>query len=224
MTTLADIASNVADQLARDDLDTQIKAQIPLVVRRYNREATFLHEVHDAQFNTAAGFIWYTSFNLANSDGFADYSAGDTALSAERLISVRYARVVENSLDDQLYQLDIKRFLYWHENSVQGGEITHYCLWAGQLGLWPTPNSVLQVKLTGVFQPTVPTADADTSIWFDQYQELIEAGVRRRINQHYLKDYEAAQADEREEGLQLGTLRAETARRVGTGRVRARYY
>jgi len=222
VTTLGDIAGNVADQLARSDLDAQIKREIALVIKRYQREVTWLHEVHDAELTTAAGVIWYDSLSLAGSHGYADYTSGDTALSTERLLAVRYMRTLDGTLEDQLYYLPIQTFLYWHENSVQGGEITHYTLYGGQLGIWPTPNNAQTIKVTGIFQPTVPSADSDASVWFDEAQELVEAATAARVARKYLQDYERARDFEQIEAVQISALRSEGTRRMASGRIRPR--
>lgn len=217
MTTLLDVRDRIADQLSRSDLSTQIDREIQLAITRYNRRVSWLHEVRGATLVTVAGQRFYTSVDLSAGAGVQDV-AGRTAVSVQDIQKIEYMRASD---DDPLYQVAYSDFEERFDVTGSSGEPEYFALYAGQIGLWPTPSGVDTLTLSVVVKPVVPTDAADTSVWFDQAQELIENAAASAICRKFLQDGERAQAFQVYEAAAWEELVREGNQKMATGRLRS---
>jgi len=104
-----------------------------------------------------------------------------------------------SGLNEPLSYVPYMHFERMFEGSTPQGQPEYYTLYAGQIGIWPTPAAEHLVYWSGTVKPTVPISDSGTSIWFDQANELIEASTARRVCSKYLRDNERAQVYAAEE-------------------------
>lgn len=230
MTTLADIALTVATQLGRvnetataiTDLESEIKTEIQNSIRFYNRKPIHLTEVRGGELVTVAGTTWYSTVDLTTGDG--DQSiAGRSAVDVNSIIDIHYMR--ENpgasGLNEPLSRVPYQHFERMFEGSTPQGQPEFFTLYAGQIGIWPTPAAAHTIYWSGIVKPVVPALNADTSIWFDQANELIEASAARRVCSKYLRDNERAQMYAAEEAAAYNVLQHEHTSKVSTGRLRS---
>ena len=228
--TLADIALNCAKQLGRvnatstsiTDLATEIKAEIGETVRFLNREKWALTEFRGMTLTTSVGVAWYSAVDLTTGDGDQEKTSR-TAVDTNTILSVHYARMDANDLDYELKQLPIKDFEFLFEGVTPSLYPNYFTLYAGQIGLWPVPDNTNQIYLNGHVKPPVPTDDSDTSVWFTEAKELVEAGACKRVCLKYLRDTERAAEFAAMEIAALNQLRGEHMRRSSTGRLKAQW-
>lgn len=228
MATMNDLASNVADMLRRpSDTNTigQAKAEIRNAVDHYSRRATWVVEHRGGTIAATSGNQWYSTIDLTAG---TDIEAGSPAAtlrtstdSLKKLLNITYAKIEQGTVDWPLEILPVRDFEHLSETSGISGTprwITHH---VGQVGLWPVPGAAYTVYISGYFKPTAPVNDADESVWFDEYRELIENAAARRVASKWLQDTEMAGVFAQEEGLQAGLLIAEGAAKRATGKLRA---
>lgn len=222
MATLSDVATNVTGMIRRSDLEAEAKAEIGNAIRHYSRRNSWVIERRGASITTVVGQTYYTTVDNTTGVGLESSPVGTTPTSTDSLkdiIDIVYAKLEIGAIDWPLTLVSYRRFETLLENTTVSGTpnyITHY---AGQIGLWPAPDQAFTVYISAMFKPAVPTVDADESVWFDQYQELIENSAARRLGQKWMQDPEMAQLFSAAEQEQEHLLLAEGMRRQGVGRL-----
>ncbi len=216
MTTLLDVRDRIADQLARSDLSTQIDREIQLAIARYNRRVTWLHEVRSFTLTSVIGQAWYSSVNVSAGSGPQDVT-GRTAVDVSDIVAVNYIRDADY---EDLRQMPYAEFERLFDSVSGGSRATYYCLYAGQIGLWPEPAAVEAFSISAAVKPVIPSSATDESVWFDQAQELIENAAAAAICRKFIQDGERAQAFQVYESAAWEDLVAESNKKMATGRLR----
>ena len=217
MTTFLDVRNRVADQLARSDLSAQIDREIQLAIARYNRRVTWLHEVRAVTLTSVAAQAWYSSVDVSTGAG-PQAVVGRTAVDVSDIQSVRYMRTADYDDLKQVHYSDFERFF---DTTGSGGRTAYFTLYAGQIGLWPVPAGGGTFTLSVVCKPVVPSSATDTSVWFDQAQELIENAAAAAICRKFIQDGERAQAFQVYETAAWEDLVREGNQKMATGRLKA---
>lgn len=217
MTTFLDVRDRVADQLSRSDLSAQIDREIQLAITRYNRRVTWLHEVRAVTLTSVAAQAWYSTVDVSTGAG-PQAVVGRTAVDVSDIQSVRYMRTADYDDLKQVHYSDFERFF---DTTGSAGRTSYFTLYAGQIGLWPVPAGVETFTLSVVCKPVIPASATDTSVWFDQAQELIENAAASAICRKFLSDGERAQAFKVFEDAAWDELLAESNKKAATGRIRS---
>lgn len=215
MTTLLDIRNRIADQLSRSDLSAQIDAEIGLAIRRYSRRMSWLIEVRGATLDTVASQTWYSSVDLSGGAG-PQAVAGRTAVAVSEIQKINYIRDDDDLEIRQLRYPDFEQ-LFDADNGLGGP--THFTLYAGQIGFWPTPDAILEFQLSVAVKPVVPTLATDTSVFFDQAQELIENAAAGAVCRKFIQDGDRAAAFAVYEAAAWNEIVAESGMKMGTGKI-----
>jgi hypothetical protein len=216
MTTLLDVRNRVADQLARSDLNTQIDIEIQLAIARYNRRATWLHEVRSFTLTSVIDQAWYATVDLSTGTGLQDVT-GRTAVSVADIQTIHYMRDADF---DDLRAMAYMEFEKLFDTVSGGSRATYYSLYAGQIGLWPVPATVADFTISAMVKPLVPVLATDESIWFDQAQELIENAAAGAICRKFIQDGDRAQAFQVYEAAAWEDVVSEGNKKMATGRLR----
>lgn len=217
MTTLLDVRDRVADQLARSDLGSQIDREIQLAITRYNRRVSWLHEVRALTLTSVAAQPWYDAVDLSPGAGPQDVT-GRTSVPVSDIQKIEYMRDPDYYDLRQVRYSDFERFF---DTTGASGRPTYFTLYAGQIGIWPVPDSVATYTLSAVVKPQVPASASDTSVWFDQAQELIENAAAAAICRKFIQDGERAQAFQVYETAAWEDLVREGNQKMATGRLKA---
>lgn len=212
---LGQIVARCADMMARTDLGTQIREEVTLAVKRYERELWFFSETRGATITCVASQTWYDSASVP----------GVGAVALSRLLSIDYMRITSHlgGLDDEMRETPYALFEAWQEGSPSAGQPTNFTRYNAQIGVWPTPTGADVLYFSGKFKPVVPVNDADTSVFFTEAQELIESCAVANVYEKFLRDLEAAAPHRQREAIQIAALRGEGVNKMGTGRLRANY-
>lgn len=229
MANLNEIALVVANQLGRTnaegsaitDLEPQIKAEIQNTIRFYNRRPMHLTEFRGGELVTVSGQTFYDTADITMGAGDQPLS-GRTTIDVEDIIDIHYMRENpgDTGLNEPLSEIPYANFERLFEGAVPSGQPEFFTRYAGQIGIWPTPSGANNIYWSGIVRPTVPQADQDVSVWFDQANEMIEAGAARRVCSKYLRDENRANYFGQIEALQLQNLQSEHVRKSSTGRLR----
>ena len=230
MSTLADVALTVATYLGRvnadatliTDLESEIKDEIGNTIKYYNRRPIHLTEVRGGELTTVASTTWYSSVDVTSGAGDQALS-GRSTMDVNNIIKIHYMR--ENpgasGLNEPLSFVPYQHFERMFEGSTPQGQLEYFTLYAGQIGIWPTPNAAHTLYWSGIVKPVVPTSDSDESVWFDQANELIEAGAAKRVCTKYLRDMERAQVFGAMETGEYSQLKSEHIKKSSSGRIKA---
>lgn len=197
--TLATSALECAKMLAKTNaagdtitaLETEIKAEIGEAITFYNRQSFALTEFRGANLTTASGTVWYSSVDLTTGDGDQD-TTGRTAVDVKDILQISYMRNETSSVYDYMKRLQYPEFEALFEGSNPNSQPSAFTVYAGQIGMWPTPDAAYTMYVSMHVKPVVPTADGDTSVWLDEAEELILSAAAKRMCLKYLRDTERA--------------------------------
>ena len=228
--TLQTSALKVAKRLSRvnatgtaiTDLEAEIKEEIGATIRYYNRKPWHLTEFRGMVLTTAASQEWYSSVDLTSGDGDQSNS-GRSSVDTKEILRIQYMRENPGSsgLNEPMLRLGYHDFEALFEGSTPSGPPTYYTFYAGQIGIWPTPDDAYTLYLSGLVKPVIPTADSDTSVWLDECEEMIVAGASKRVCLNYLRDQERAQEFAAVELAEASQLETEYTLKSSSGRLKA---
>lgn len=196
MPTLADIKTRIATEMVRDDLLDDLAAQLLIHIQRacefYSDERFWFNAIID---NTAA--------TVAATDTVAVPS---TVRRVDRVtIPASYQELREVQLDD----IDP---LSGSMSSIPYA----YAYLNDTLKLYPIPDAVYALRITGLKQIDAPAVDADTSVWTNQAQDLIVGRAKYTLYRGQFRDEGGASLALAETTEALARLKRETARRLET--------
>jgi hypothetical protein len=210
MSTLGTLKSAISDDLARDDLTSQIAAAITQAIEFYKEERLFWMDTRTETFSTVAAqsaydvddddaiplFIKIDAMMLQDSDG-TEYGPLDGPLDQ---------RVMEQLLDD----------------SASTGRPDSWSYYNDTLYFHPIPDDAYTVRPMGQIEVAAPATDGEVNNpWVTKAYELIRCAAKGYLYTHTIKeDREAVKfflAAERE----LAKLRRDTSKRTATGRITA---
>ena len=222
MATLSDVASAVETMIQRSDQTANIKTAVKDAIRHYSRRNSWVIERRGAEIDLVASQTWYSTIDNTAGVGIESSPVGTAPTAADSLIGlldIDYAKLEIGAIDWPLSIYSYRTFETLLENNSVSGTPRYITRRTGQIGFWPTPDRAFTCYLSGTFKPTVPSADADESVWFDQYQELIENSAARRMAFRWLQDTEMGGVFALAEKEQEDLLIAEGRTRRATGRI-----
>lgn len=209
MTTLAIMKARIADELARDDLTSQIAYAITDSITAYEDERFFFNESRANTFATVALQEFYTS--------------SDAAFIAS-IIKFDYVRLF---VGDQPYALTAYMPEMMEDLSTNGtstGIPWAYCWYNNAIRLYPVPEDVRTVRVGAVVKVAAPASDAEASnAWMTHGERLIRSRAKLELALHVLKDSDLAQTMAEGVNEAFDQLKGRTARltMVGQARIRA---
>lgn len=204
MSTLSDLRTNIADDINRSDLSTQIDKAINRAIRFYRRDRFWFQET-SSTFTTIASQQAY---------GTADGIPSDIAEIDHVKIAYQSDWVVE--LDpvtlQEIQNLNIGNYT---------GNPEKYAFYANKFYLWPIPDAAYTVTVFYTKNYSDLSSGSDSNDYTNYAQELIENRARWWLNMRIIKDMEAAKGDKELEIESLNALRAETERYISSGQITA---
>ncbi len=181
MSTFGAIKTEIADDLARDDLDSAIGAAIAAAIRRW--EGTRFHFNEKIyKLTTVSGQEYYPWSLLTNTD--------DTALGAgETLLEIDSITLIQSSEPYPLWP----KTQAWMDtfalpNSQHTGAATDYAIYADKLRLFPVPDQAYVVTISGLARLKTLSGDADTNAWCTEGRDLIRHQAKISLYRDKLRD------------------------------------
>lgn len=211
MSTLATMKAEIADDLDRDDLTSQIATAISRAIKHFRDEQFWFCETRNLTITTVADTTAYTTFD-AGSD------VSDVA-------DVMLIRDVFSNEDGQLSKLrwiTIEAWELMNDNSASTGEPYYWTLSEDTLRVYPVPDDDgYTLRLHAFVRRAEPAADDEAgNVWMTHAYELVRSEAKRRLAVNVLRDIELAQLMERERAREYSDLVSESNRRIGTGVIR----
>ena len=225
MTTLGDLQSRIADDLARADLTNQISAAITDAITHFATTRFYFNEVAPLQASspvngvstqvimTKAGQYLYTGADLAAIPAFLELD--------DLFVTINQSRAIPLRRDDADLLLELISTVV-----TQGYPFSW--AWMGQgILLYPIPNNVYPVSLTGAIKIAPPTDPSDaTNPWITEAFELVRCYAKGLLYAHVIRDPASAalmlggDGDGGLAGMARAKLERETSSKWATGRVR----
>ena len=207
MATLADLRARIADDLARDDLATQIADAIRDAVRRYEGERFWFNE------------FWRVTATLSA-------SAQALALADLPIAPVAVARVrlrIGNGVWSELRR-ENAACIAAAQDVAQSAEPAAWCIAADSLQFDTSADRDYELLLDGVRKLSTASAATDTSVWMNDARDLIRAATEKALYLDVIKDAEQATACAAREAEALAMLRAKSNARAAGRSVRSSWF
>ena len=194
--------TRISDELVNESLTTaQINAAIQSAIAHYQRQRFYFNESRAETFSTVASQEYYAAAANAN---IPNLSAID-----ELTITVNSDR----------YPLRPQTWEYMEtiaSTATATGQPGDYCYYAQQIRLYPIPDAVYTVRITGLVRFAALSADGDTNAWMTDAEELIRARAKWDIGANVIYAPEVTAAAGEMESVAYRVLRAETIRRTSS--------
>jgi hypothetical protein len=198
MATLADLKTRIITEMVRDELSDDLAAQMLVHIQkacRYYQNEKF----------------WFNSIitSAVTVPSTATVNVPASMLRVDRVtIPAYYTELTEVTLGDLEYDT---------VESIPRG----YAYYNDALKLYPIPDAVYTLELTGLAEVAAPAVDADTSIWTNEAGDLIVARTKMTLYRDQFRDPEGTQLAQADVQEVFAQLKRETARRLET-RLRVR--
>lgn len=202
------VEAEIADDLQRNDLETQITKAVDTAIRAYEEERFFFNEADKV------------SATLSSSVCFIAQSA----------LPVRFAkldrvRIVKSAT---FYDELCKRDYAWimaQQDIITYGQPYEYCIYSQRLQFDNYADINYTLILDGIKSLGSTASDtysvASAVAWFNEGRELIRHRAKREIYMHVLKDANLAAMAKLAEQEAFDTLKGKTNARVATGFIRS---
>jgi hypothetical protein len=193
MATLGTLNDNIADMLARSDINSQITLEIQSAVRHYQSERFWFNE---------------DRISLSCSSTITEYTLSATT-SIMQIIAVQITR---NSSTYVIEPISEAERLSYDTNNITG-DPSWYAVYRGLFIPYPRPTtSPYTATISVVREPVTLSATTDSNVFTNNAQELIESRAAANICLRYLRDQEAAKSFKILEQEALMELRKRSSR------------
>jgi len=182
MATFKDLRDQISADLAANAgnlLDTEINEAINAAIEDYENKRFVFNEGRDTSISTVVGQ--------------SEYDLPSTVLTVDQ---------VQYLFAGHLYRLQRQTYEWYVEalvnQTAQVGPSNHYTIYERKLFLYPLPDLVTTVTLSGVIrQPNVPlTNDSDSNAWTNEARQLIRARAKMDLFINRLYEPTLAQAQD----------------------------
>lgn len=207
MATQADMKARIADELARDDLTSQIALAIADAIAVHQNDRTLFNESRDLTFSTVALQQFYTNADVP----------GLSAMLIIDQVSLTYGVSV--------WELDRRRpeDLEIAAQSAQiRGQPTSYSFYNRTLRLYAVPDNAYSIRVTGQTSIAAPASDTEAANpWMNEAERLIRSRAKLELYLHVIKDTDKAQVMKLAADDALANLKSQLNGLVGTGSIQA---
>lgn len=205
MATFLALKTEIAGDLKRSNLTTEIAAAVQSAIAWNERTRFWFNETRSVTFNTVASQEFY---------GTADSTDIPNMLKIDSV----FLRDGNNVYPlDRAYDAEQEEE---SQNATLTGRPTQFSYSAvGQIRLLPVPAAVYPMRIHGVKRLTALSADGDTNAWTTEAYELTRCTAKRFLYTHIIKDMEQAQIMVMAETAAKDQLLVETSQRRALGRI-----
>jgi hypothetical protein len=206
MGTFLDLQNNIASDLTRSDLTSQIKSAIGDAVKFYETERFFFNVTRSITFPTVAAQSAYGAADLAQ---------------IPNIIRVDNLWLHDGTSIFPLDRYEPDEFEWLQGGGTGPGKPAAFTYIDKQILLWPVPIAVYTMRPHMHYRLAPLAADTDTNAWCNEAEQLIRAHAKLLLYTNVLEDDEGAQRMQAQLPVYVSKLRYETSARVTTGRIRA---
>lgn len=206
MTTLTALKAEVAVDLRRSDLTTNIATAISAAIRHWQTERFYFNESRLSTFATVS------TQSLYDVDDDADIP---------KWIEIDYVKLADS--DGQIYGLDrispeeMESLLY---TGAASGRPNSYSYFEESFRLHPVPDAVYTVRPVGLIRKAEPASDGEANnVWMTEAYDLIRLDAEERIYTNVLVDIERAALVRNGKMEALRMLYGASSKKTATGQI-----
>ena len=202
MSTLGEMASNIADDINRNDLQSQIERAINRAIFHYRKDRFWFNET-TAVLATVADQQTYTS-----TDGFPS-----------DLLKINVARLYRTSTDTYILTRQSYEWMEWVDPNLSVGPPDYYSVYNTSFYLYPIPDQAYNITLSYLKSYSELSGANDTNDFLSYAEDLIEARAEWWLYSRVLRDPEAAQVMKSAELEALSAIRKMTNSYITRGEI-----
>lgn len=207
MTTLATLKADIADDLARSDLTSQVADAITRAITYYQNKRFWFNETRTETFATVAAQARYSS-------------SDDTAI--PEFVKLDGLVITVDGDNRELDWIDPVEFELLADSNADSGEPNCYCYFDSTIGLYAIPDAVYTVRMMGHIRKAAPASDAEAdNVWMTHGYQLIRSRATAELALRKTRDYDLAAAMHVAEKQEFNRLMSETEDRVAPGYLEA---
>jgi hypothetical protein len=171
--------ARIADEIARDDLTTQIGYAISDAISVYNNERFYFNETRDLTFYTVASQELYTSSDLAD---------------MPNILKIDWIKLYINNYPYRLVATNPEELEALNVSGTSLGQPYQYAWYQQKIRLYPIPTLSNQlVRIGGVVSQAPPASDGATgNVWMADCERLIRSRAKWELARHVLNDDDLA--------------------------------
>lgn len=205
MTTLAILKAEIADDLDREALDSQIAGAITRAIRKFRMKRFWWTQTRDLTFPTVVGQ--------------SVYGAGDDS-DIPDIIQITKLWAFESGHAHECDWISWADWEYATDTSASRARPYAFTYKAEKLYFYPIPDAAYTMRVHGFVQSAAPaTDDEPDNRWMTDGYDLTKAEAKRYLALHVTRNYNMAAAMEREAALALRDLTAESDLKTDRGGV-----
>lgn len=210
MTTYETMQSRISDELARDDLPSQIKNAIQSALKVWEGRRFFFNEKRVRLATIASQEYYALPGSLTNTDE-SDLDAGETLLEIDSFTV---------TVSGQPYSL-IDRSQQWMDRETAPATTTKgipssFALFADEIRLSPVPDAVYECTISGLVRLGTLSDGGDTNAWMTEGDDLIRNQAKMILYRDVLRDQAGMQFAQMAIAEALVALERKTGGKVGS--------
>jgi hypothetical protein len=202
MSDYGTMQSRIADEIARSDLTTQIARAIQSAIKFYSRERFYFNEA-----------IW-TQSSVASQ---RYYDVPDDFVEADMM------KIRVSGFEYELLKRDWNYLENVDTSPTYTGQPTDWAYFADQFRLYPMPDGVYTLSLSGLSSLSTLSADSDTNAWMVEGEEMIRNRAKADLFLSVIRTPESsadAAACKQMEMEAFASIKGRSNVRLSMGRVR----
>ena len=204
MATYGGIIAQVANDLARSNINAEIGDEINAAVRDYDTKRVWFNETRDLTFSTVAAQDFYTVTDNANIPNLIRIDGMFSTLGTS-----------DKWIVEPMDAVQMERMSPPNDRSRPAW----YAYFGQTIRLWPIPDTVYTIRVLGWYRLAELANDSDTNIWTEHAASLLRLSAKRRVLANVIQDYEGAAAVQQLEDEAWRAIDRETILRRGAGLV-----
>lgn len=207
MSTLAIMVARIEDELARDDLESQVRYAITDAIEAYQDERFHFNESRAITFSTTASQEFYDS---------------NDAAALGTITKIDYVKVYSGDQPWDLAPMKPSEIESASTNATSTGIPSAYCWYGNQVRVYPVPDQVYTIRIGAAVTVAAPASDSETgNAWMTKAERLIRSRAKLELALHVLKDTDlaATMSQAVDEALEQLKDRTNQITQIGEGRV-----
>lgn len=207
MGTYSDLQNNIATDLTRSDLTSQIQSAVQDAIDFYSSSRFYFNTTRSMTFQTVVGQVAYP---LSVLPGVADVIRFD-----HMFLPLNGTTIFELAYDEP------EQFEWLSGSAPGSGQPMVYTFVDQQIMIWPTPIAVYTIRphMHYILPPLVNGTDSNA--WTNDGERLIRSQSKLNLFTNVLEDDAGAQRMQGEIAALKSKLDYKTAAKSASGRIRA---
>jgi hypothetical protein len=203
--TFLDLQNQIAEDLTRSDLTSDIKSKIGDAIDHYETSRFYFNVTRSLTFSTVAGRSAYGGSDLAQ---------------IPNIIALDALFLFDNGRPLELDKYEIDEF-EWLQGSMTGaGRPCAYTYVDSQILLWPVPAAVYTMRPHMHYKLDPLVENGDANAWCNDAEQLIRCHAKLLLYTNVIEDTEGMQRMQVQIQPLADRLAYKTSARASTGRIR----